>query len=76
MTAYTELRVVLHDNEAECEIEVRGGLEADDGTPAYDIELRLLGLRGATDPATTRRTMRVPAAQWDAFVRAVKTHAR
>lgn len=68
MSGYHETRAVLRDAEAGCEIEVRGGLEADDGDAAYDVTIRGLTLTGTADD---ERTMRVPAAQWRAFVRAV-----
>lgn len=63
MTAYHEQRAVLRDGGAEIEIEVRGGVEADDGDEAYDVTVRT--------PHPGDWTMRVPVAQWRAFVRAV-----
>jgi hypothetical protein len=65
MTAYHEQRAVLRDGEADVEIEVRGGVEADDGSEAYDVTVR------CDDDDGGKITMRVPVAQWRAFVRAV-----
>lgn len=68
MSGYHENRAVLRDAEAGCEIEVRGGLEADDGDAAYDVTIRALATIGDEHDA---RTMRVSQTQWRAFVRAV-----
>jgi len=68
MTAYHELRAVMRDGEAEVEIEVRGGVTADDDSEAYDVTVRV---PTATAGEPREMTMRVPAAQWRAFVRAV-----
>jgi hypothetical protein len=67
MTAYHEQRAVLRDNEAMVEIEVRGGLEADDGSEALDVTIREV----LVTEHTHEHTMRIPIAQWRAFVRAV-----
>lgn len=67
MTAYHEQRAVLRDGEADAEIEVRGGVEADDGSDALDVTMRAMSRTGH-EPEWT---MRVPRAQWSAFVRAV-----
>lgn len=68
MTAYHEQRAVLRDGLADVEIEVRGGVEADDGGEAYDVTVRV---PAATAGEPHEMTMRVPVAQWRAFVRAV-----
>ncbi len=68
MSGYHETRAVLSDAEAGCEIEVRGGVEADDGSEALDVTVREVPL-GRAEPR--EHTMRVPVAQWRAFVRAV-----
>lgn len=68
MTAYHEQRAVLRDALAGVEIEVRGGVEADDGAEAFDVTVRV---PTRTDHEPHEWTMRVPVAQWRAFVRAV-----
>lgn len=68
MTAYHEQRAVLRDGEADIEIEVRGGVEADDGSDALDVTVRVVTRLGS-EPCEW--TMRVPRAQWSAWVRAV-----
>lgn len=68
MTAYHEQRAVLRDGEAEIEIEVRGGVTADNDSEAFDVTVRV---PTRTDHEPHDWTMRVPVAQWRAFVRAV-----
>lgn len=68
MSGYHEQRAILLDNEAQLEIEVRGGVESDDMNAAYDVTVRFLGLRGESDA----RTMRVSVPEWRSFVAAVR----
>lgn len=66
MSGYHEQRAVLRDGEADVEIEVRGGMEQDDGSIGYEITVRPC-VRAAGE---RERVMRVPAHQWRAWVRA------
>jgi hypothetical protein len=67
MTGYHEQRAVLRDGEADMEIEVRGGVECDDGTTGYEVTIRPC-VRVAGDGV---RVMRVTAETWRSWVRAV-----
>lgn len=61
---YYENRAALRDNETDIEIEVRGGVEADDVPGGYEIRI----CDGMNDEP---HTMRVPRHVWQRFVRAV-----
>jgi hypothetical protein len=67
MTAYHEQRAVLRDCDADVEIEVRGGVECDDGSLGYEITVRPV-VRAAGE---RERVMRVTVETWRAWVRAV-----
>lgn len=62
--AYYENRAVLRDNDSELEIEVRGGVEADDTSNGLELVIRDIGV-------STEKRMRVPGHVWHQFVRAV-----
>lgn len=65
MSAYYENRAVLRDNETDVEIEVRGGIEADDAPGGY-----MVTIRGLSEDEH-EKVLRVRADVWRAFVRAV-----
>jgi hypothetical protein len=67
VTAYHEQRAVLRDNDADVEIEVRGGVECDDGSMGYEIAVCPV-VRAAGE---RERVMRVTVETWRAWVRAV-----
>jgi len=67
MSGYYEQRAVLRDGDADVEIEVRGGMEQDDGSMGYEVTVRPC-VRAAGE---RERVMRVTAEQWRAWVRAV-----
>lgn len=62
--AYYENRAVLRDNDAELEIEVRGGVEAGDLPNGFELTVRDTGV-------STEKRMRVPGHVWRQFVSAV-----
>lgn len=66
MSAYHEQRAVLRDGEADVEIEVRGGMEQDDGSMGYEVAVRPC-VRAAGE---RELVMRVPVDVWRAWVRA------
>lgn len=61
---YYENRAVLRDNESDTEIEVRGGVEADDLPGGYEIRMRC----GKCGSSTA---MRVTDSVWKLFCREV-----
>lgn len=64
---YYENRAVLRDNDAEVELEVRGGVAADDLSNRLELVFRSLGdLNGSTE-----KRMRVSSHVWQQFIRAV-----
>lgn len=67
MSAYHEQRAVLRDGEADVEIEVRGGVECDDGSTGYEVTIRPCVRAAGEQP----RVMRVTAETWRAWTRAV-----
>lgn len=62
---YYENRAVLRDNDADVEIEVRGGIEADDVPGGY-----MVTIRGLSEDEH-EKVLRVRADVWQRFVRAV-----
>jgi hypothetical protein len=67
MSAYHEQRAVLRDCDADVEIEVRGGVECDDGSVGYEIAIRPV----VRADGERERVMRVTVGEWRAWVRAV-----
>lgn len=62
--AYYENRAVLRDNEYEIEIEVRGGVEADDMPDGLELVIRDIA-------KSCEKRLRVSGRVWHQFVRAV-----
>ena len=62
---YYENRAVLRDNDADVEIEVRGGIVADDVPGGY-----MVTIRGLSEDEH-EKVLRVRADVWQQFVRAV-----
>lgn len=67
MSAYHEQRAVLRDGEADVEVEVRGGVECDDGSMGYEVTVRPVVPVDGERP----RSMRVTVETWRAWTRAV-----